>query len=299
MEEQNLGYAPVKKKRFSPKTRDLFFYIAILVLPLIQFAIFYIGVNVNSFIIAFQDPSTGQPSLSNFQEVFADWGTVLNATKMSLITYAISLFVGVPLGIVFAYYIYKKFFGHALFRIILYIPSILSIVIMTTLYQLFLSSDFITNYFGENPLMSIEFSFAFVCFFNIFISFGTSVIMYTNKMSSINPELIESCNLDGARKFKEFWYIVLPQSFSTISVFLVTGVATIFTNQWALYLLYQTGLPNEELRTLGYYLFVGVTKSAHNELGRWSALGLLMSAVAIPLTFIIKSILDRFGPKEK
>jgi len=41
-------------------------------------------------------------------------------------------------------------------------------------------------------------------------------------MDSIDPSLTDAAKIDGATQFKEFWYIVLPMTFSTISLFLVT-----------------------------------------------------------------------------
>ena len=51
---------------------------------------------------------------------------------------------------------------------------------------------------------SIDRRFATVMFYNIFIGFATSVLMYANKMSSISTEVIESAHLDGASGIKEF-----------------------------------------------------------------------------------------------
>ena len=36
-------------------------------------------------------------------------------------------------------------------------------------------------------------------FYNIFVSFGTSVLLYYNKMASISPEMTEAAELDGER----------------------------------------------------------------------------------------------------
>lgn len=290
-----------KRRMTKSKAKDLLFYIALIALPLAQFIIFYIFVNINSFVLAFQSPSGNGLSLENFKSIFdTDWMNILLAARMSLITYAISLIVGVPLGIIFAYYIYKKCFGSSFFRVILYIPSILSVTVMVTFYYYFMNgkaSDVLFN--GVNPFTDERYQFLVVALFNVFMSFGNSVIMYTNKMTSINPEIIEAAHLDGAYGFSEFWHIVLPESFSTISVFLVTGVATIFTNQWTLYLFYSTGNLDPSLWTLGYYLFRKVSSATAAELGKYSALGLLMAFIAIPLTFLVRYLLNRFGPTDK
>lgn len=279
------------------KAKSVAFYCLLMLWPIAQFLVFYVGVNVRSFIIAFQNPDTGAFSLQFFQDIFGvNWHTILLATRMSLITYLISLVVGVPLGIVFAYYIYKHYFGSAFFRVVLYVPSILSTVVMVTLYYYFMTGEGSTWFFdGNNPFLDSHYQFWLLAFFNVFISFGNSVIMYTNRMVNINQEVIEAGRVDGAGPFREFWSIVLPEAYSTIEVFLVTGVAAIFTNQWCLYLFYSTGGLDPSMQTLGYYLFRGVSGATEAELGGWSALGLLMSAVAIPLTFFVRYLLKRLS----
>lgn len=290
------------KKKHQRKTKSLLFYIALLFFPIVQFLVFYVGVNVRSLVLAFTDPESGAFTLSFFQNLFGVEGkTILLATRMSFIVYAISLFVGVPLGVVFAYYIYKQYFGYRLFRVFLYIPSILSVTVMATLYYYFMAGTGSSWFFhGVNPFQETRYQFLVLALFNVLISFGNSVIMYTNRMTAVNPEIIEAAKIDGAGALREFWNIVLPEAYGTIEVFLVTGIATIFTNQWCLYLFYTTGgglAP--EMQTLGYYLFRGVSGAVEAELGKWSALGLLMSLVAIPLTFLVRGLLHHYGPDGK
>ena len=73
----------IKKDR----TRDLIFYLGLLILPLLQFSIFYVGVNFNSILLALKkiDPLTGEEGwvgFDNFKRVFQDW------KEMPLFSYA-------------------------------------------------------------------------------------------------------------------------------------------------------------------------------------------------------------------
>jgi hypothetical protein len=80
-------------------------------------------------------------------------------------------------------------------------------------------------------------------------------------------------------------------------VFLITGVATLFTNQYNIFLF----RPSGELNPLGYFLYDKASGVIGNEqdVPNISALGLLLTAVAVPLTFLVKYCLDKFGPKEE
>lgn len=49
-----------KKKTFSRQTKRLIFYIGLISLPLFFFCLFYVYVNFNSFVLAFQNYENGE-----------------------------------------------------------------------------------------------------------------------------------------------------------------------------------------------------------------------------------------------
>lgn len=281
--------------------------------PVLQFVIFYLFVNFNSVLLSFKDIDVYDYSkykwtFDNFTRWFKDptmFDQMIHAAGVSLKVYLITLVVGVPLGLFFSYYIFKKLPAAGFFRVMLFLPSILSSIVLVSIYVSFMNNvlaDVLKKIFNMDKkidFFSMDRRFATVMFYNIFIGFATSVLMYANKMSSISTEVIESAHLDGASGFKEFRYIVLPMSFSTVSVFLVTGVAGIFTNQINDFLFFGT-TPNNETMTLGYLLYVKTYTAKQNmaEYPTIASLGLMITIVAIPLTFLVKHLLDKYGPKE-
>ena len=66
-----------KKHGFNRKKRkDLIFYCCLLFLPILQFCVFYIGVNANSLLLAFKDYSDGPAKFvgfDNFERLFYDF----------------------------------------------------------------------------------------------------------------------------------------------------------------------------------------------------------------------------------
>lgn len=300
-----------KKKDFRIKSK--IFYIALMAVPVLQFIIFYIGVNVNSILLAFQDieiSSNAEKTVTLTFKNFSDWFT--NETSRSLVTtamgtslkvYVIALFTGVPLGLLFSYYIYKKMVGASAFRVFLFMPSIISSIVMVLIYK-YCVNDALPAIFKGLPklLDNADTRFTMIAFYNVYVSFGTSVLMYSNKMAGISPEIIEAANLDGATQLQEFWHVVLPLAFPTVSIFLITGVATLFTNQFNLFSFYggYKSVPDSSLETLGYYMYsraesAKLDQTAYPPL---AALGLIMTAIAVPLTFGLKWALEKFGPSE-
>ena len=262
-----------KKKRTANSKRELRTYILFMIWPVLQFVIFYIGVNFNTLIFAFQKYDGASASFvwdSSFH-AFEQTGYFLTQQGgfrmfgFSLLFFVISTCVSVPLGLFFSYYIAKKMPGHGFFRVVLFLPSILSAIVTATLFRFFLQyalpqlveacgGTFQDPFSATAPANLL---FFVVVFYNIWVGFGTSVLMYSNKISGISPEILEAARLDGAKGVKEFWHIILPQVFPTLSVFLVASVAGIFINQAGLYSLFakdiSTGFNRQPQRSRGLF----------------------------------------------
>ena len=82
-------------------------------------------------------------------------------------------------------------------------------------------------------------------------------------MSGISPEIIEAAELDGAGPLKEFIYIVFPQAFSTVSVFLVTGITSIFTNEINNFSFFQYNM-NKDTTTVGFLFYYKLQNAGKN-----------------------------------
>ncbi len=300
---------PCKKKSFF--TKDLLFYSLMLIFPLAQFGIFYIGVNGRSFLYAFQKIDTltntvtwtAEPFLNALHEVFQP--TLLRVLGTSFLSFALTYVIGTVLALLFSYFIYKKLpFGN-FFKVMLFLPSILSAIVMVTIYQNFLEigmPSVLHSWFGgtfkgliENP----KTRYGAVVFYNVFVSFGTSVLMYSNAMSGLSIEVSEAAKIDGANAWNEFIHIVLPGIFPTISTFAVTSVASIFINQMNLFSFFNVTASND-VQTYGYYLYVKTVGAANNESEYpfICAIGLLLTIVAVPLTLLTKHALEKWGPSE-
>ncbi|MBQ9114280.1 MAG: sugar ABC transporter permease [Clostridia bacterium] len=235
-------------------------------------------------------------SILNWFKNPTEFKMLIDTAKNSLMYYGITLCISIPLGLLFAYYIFKKMPLSKMFRILLFVPSIIPAAAFVLTFKSVFEVG-ATELFDTNAFLFNRHQFAYIIFYNLYISFGTSVLMYANKMFDISPEIIEAGKLDGATGIKEFWHIVLPLTFSTLSVFLVTGVATIFTNHYNLVLFN----PYPDTWSLGHLLYVrtGHTRIGVQALPPVAALGFILTLIAIPLTFGVKRLLEKFGPSEE
>ncbi len=303
--QEDFEQAPKKRRKVDKKK---IFYYSLIALPLIQFCIFYIGVNFQSILLAFQDYKGGKFEFlggnlfANFKEVFNDivkTKTILIAAKNSLIVWFFTAICGTALAIFFSYYVYKRKTIGRFYRFILFLPSIIPAIVITIIFNLFTESIMPIAFGVGGWLQGTDKSAMFitVVIYNLWVGFGTQVLLYSNAMEQINPSIIEAGQLDGAKPMREFISIVLPEVIGTVLTFMIASIATLFINQANLFNFYGPYDGAHPL-TLGYYMFTLVQINNSGYGYDWfpyaSALGLCCTLIAIPLTVLFRKLCARF-----
>ena len=309
-----------KQKTGNPRMRSkIIFYCVIMVLPLLPFCVFYIYTHINSFLLAFQKYGTTASgrgydiTFAGFDNFKAALGVLFERShliKNSLIDYVICNLGIICLSLIFSFYVYKRFVGHNLFRVMLFMPQIISGVVFAILFRYIITNlypDLVKALTGENVVGFLhrdsQTIFTTLVFFSIWVGFGSNVLLFTGSMSGIDQSLVESASLDGVNLLQEFWYITLPMIFPTITTFLVTGIAGMFNNQMALYTFFG-GAADPKVQNLAYYIYVQTQKSdviaPSSEYLNYSeivALGLLLTAVVLPTSLVLRKLLEKYGPR--
>ena len=296
---------------------ELIFYICLVALPLLQVGIFYIYVNLNSFAMSFQSYDTlagkfsWDPEFTSFNRLWMElttpsfgssilWTAFVNSVWIWFLT---SLF-GRFLAILFSYYIYKKWMFDKMFKFFLFLPSVLPGILLVIVFKFF-ANEAIPGYLWElcdkliDPLLiGNKTLMPTIYFFNIWVSFGGQILIYTGSMDQIAPEIIEAGEVDGVKPYQEFLFIVVPMILPTVATFMVASVATLFTNQASLYSFFGDNVDFENY-TIGYYLFELVNKNGNGKsmYTYASALGIVCTAIAFPLTLLVRRLLE--GKKEE
>ncbi|NLZ51759.1 MAG: sugar ABC transporter permease, partial [Thermoanaerobacteraceae bacterium] len=213
------------------KKSEIAFLVLLLAYPIGLFLLGYVYVNISSIVLAFQkyDTISGQyswNSINNFKKVIYDLTQdpiISQVTIRSLVSYAVNLLIAFPLNIIFAFIIYKKIPFANFFQVILFLPSILSSLVIALMFKQFVDHvvpELLIKFGLQNPpnlLFDFRTAFAMQIFFVIWTGFGSQLILYSGAMSRIPNTLVEAGKLDGLTVFKEFWYITLPSIYQTIT----------------------------------------------------------------------------------
>lgn len=288
------------------------FWLSIVVLPLIQFCVFYVYVNFNMIIMAFQRFEAKTDALGyvvnfagieNFKTAWQFLRDNFYMIKNSLVYFVFCTLLTMAASLCFSFYIYKQFFASKFFKVMLFMPQIISGVVFALLYKYIVTDVYIGIVGGEGTvgiLDNPDTRFGAVLFYNVWMGFGVSILLFSGAMSGINESIVESAEIDGATHLREFVSITIPMIFPTIKSLLVLGIVGVFTNQMNLYTLFDNQAGN--VSTLGYSIYLQsvradvINKDPNNlDFSQLSALGLILTLILVPITVGIKKLLDKYG----
>ena len=302
----------MKNKIAQKKLHDNLFVLSFLIYPIILFCVFYVYVNFNSIALAFRDYDfKGNYTWVQFEK-FAEFIENIKggsaAWKQGFINsfrmYFISLVICLPLYIFFSYILFKECLFHKPLRAIVMVPQIVSGFIICMVFKKFVEGaipEIAIKFFGQesfpNLLQSPDHAFGMTLFYQIWISFATNLIVYPNAMKGIDDGILEAGKIDGVgNMFQELWYLIIPLIFPTISTFLITGLAGLFTNAGSLPTFYMYTAPSSSV-SIGYLYWRDVANSSsYAGYPMLAAGGLLMTLFVAPLTLLVRWLLEKFGP---
>lgn len=309
MTENVMGTAEMPKKKTSltsRKRQQTIFLTILLAFPIVQFCIFYIGVNINSIVLAFQRYNPEKATfeivgIENFIKIFDDIfvnGELKTAVINSLVQFCLTLFISMPINIFVAYLVWRKLPFSGFFKVVLFLPSMVSGVVFVTIARYILT--------GIMPLewllldMPSGNGFKTVMVYDLWFNIASGMVVYLGAMSNVSDEVLEYGELEGLGTIKEFFYVVIPGIFPTITTYVVASFAGFFTNYGSLFTFFGSNTSEQSIRTLGYYFFVGVTDVTKGsaDYPYAAAGGLFFTLIVAPVTLFVKWLLEKYGPSE-
>lgn len=284
------------KIKINKQNRAAIGFSCLLLLPaILHFCIFYIYINSQSFLLAVKDDNGF--TLKYLKMFFHQLGTsgsdITVALKNTMIFFVIGNFFMFPLALLFSYLLYKKLAGYKYFRIIFFLPSIISAVVMVTLYKNIINgpiSDLWMKVTGKNymPLFlnSSEYALKFILLYQFWLGLASNMIIYSGTMNRIPMEVIESAKIDGIGFWGELIHMVIPLIWPTLSTMLLLSFVNIFGASGPI-LLFTQG--DYETTTIAYWIFEQST-SLNPDYNYAAATGLVFTFVQLPIVFVVRYI---------
>ena len=309
MKKRRGGILSVAKER-----RKLLFYGLWMLLPLSQLAIFYFAVNINSILLVFQKYTVTDgrgayvfAGFENFKNLFADGvGFSLNGLKTMVKNTLLGFFIPEIItflpSIITSYYVYKKCLFSKFFRVLLYLPTLLSVLALSIIqyYILELGIPEIAGKFGKDLdgiLSNPDTALTGLIVLQIWFGFCKGIMLYPATMSSIPDSAIESARIDGCDAWGEFWHIILPLIYPTITVMFIAdlaGIARVDLGTFNMYGQYT----DPKLYTIGYYLYNETLKAGIADYPHLATFGVFLTLIVVPVVLLVRYLLNKFGPSE-
>lgn len=295
----------VNKKR-NGLQRNLFI-LCLVIVPIVQFLVFYVYVNINSFLMAFQTIEQGKTvfSLNNFRMLFDEiskptsvfWESVKNTG----IFFVQGFITSIITGFIFCYFLYTKMPGSKIFRLLLFLPGLISSVVITQLFSMVVGYEgpiawLIQKIQGleDKPLLLGDSRYAMktLVAYNVWFGLVGNMVLYLGAFNRIPQEVLEYAKLDGVGWVRELFQIILPLMWPTIITFVTLQCTGIFGSTGPIFLFTQGAYGTY---TISYWLFEKVYNQAVNStaLNYGSAIGLFFTLIALPVVFTIRWVMGK------
>lgn len=238
-------------------------------------------VGIENFKILMQD----QSFLKAFQN------TVLVIVLVAIITFIIAIFFASVL-------VREDIKGENFFRIVFYIPNILSIVVISSIFsaiydpsQGLLNSLF--SIFSLDTWQSIQFLgnqklvIYSIIGAMIWQAIGYYMVIYMASMSSIPVHLYEVAQLEGAGKVRQFFSITLPLVWDTVRTTLTFFIISSINLSFLFIKVMTSGGPDGSSEVFLSYMY----KQAYNNASY--GYGMAIGVVVFLFSFILAALINR------
>jgi N-acetylglucosamine transport system permease protein len=237
----------------------------------------------------------------NFKTLMGD-KNFLQAMQNSILIIVLVTICTIVLAILFATLLQRgNFKGNNFFRIIFYIPNILSIVVIagifgaiynptTGLLNTFLRAigldALARNWMSESNIVIYSVIFALV-----WQAIGYYMVMYMASMAAIPPDYYEAASLDGATELQMFSKITFPLIWSNIRTTLTFYIISTINLSFLFVQIMSDGGPNGKTEVFLNYMY----KQAYGNgaYGYGMAIGVVVFIFSFVLSGIINKITDR------
>ncbi|MCX7845464.1 MAG: ABC transporter permease subunit [Dictyoglomaceae bacterium] len=275
-------------------------FLILMIFPFLVWLIIFRYIPLWGWITAFQNYKPGIPifqqqwvGLKYFREMFSDpefYLVMRNTLAMSIM----GIIFGFPLPIILALLINE--IRHNIFKrtvqTISYLPHFVSWVIVASIVHAMLAPDGVVNYllmglgFIKEPIIFFgdpKYFWWIVVFSDIWKELGWNTIIFLAAISSINPELYESAEVDGANRFQKMWHITLPGIMPTIIVILILVIGNIINIGFERQFLLRTSAVRNVSDVIDLYALDYGIRAGRFSFG--TAAGIFKSVVSLILLF--------------
>ena len=269
----------------------------------ILFAIFMLVPTFNVFRLSLYQRSTFNPNevfigLKNFQMLMKDATFIRSMQNMLLLIVMVSVFT-MATALLFAGILTReKLKGQDFFRIVFYIPNILSVVVISGIFSAIYDIDrgllnSILNLFGKEGILwkGEEHVIMSLVIAMVWQAIGYYMVMYMASMSAVPGSLYESAGLDGADRRTQFFQITIPLIWTNIRTTLTFFIISTINMAFLFVSAMTGGGPNNASNVALLYMYN--QKNLGGGYGYAMAIGVVIFLVSFGLSALVNKVTER------
>ncbi len=237
--------------------------------------------------------------LKNFQMLINDSNFIRSMQNMILLIVAVTV-ITFGFALVFAAILTReKIKGQNFFRVVFYIPNILSIVVIAGIFSAIYKPEngMLNSIIGlfrdmTNPILWKGESLVMVSLIIAMVwqAIGYYMVMYMASMSSVPESLYESSNLDGAGRLTQFFQITIPLIWTNIRTTLTFFIISTINMAFLFVKAMTSGGPNGASEVALSYMYSQKDAGLY---GYSMAIGVVIFLFSFALSAMVNKVTDR------
>ena len=269
----------------------------------ILFAIFMVAPTFNVFRLSLYQRSTFNPNevfigLKNFQMLLKDATFIRSMQNMLLLIVMVTVFT-MATALLFAGILTReKLKGQDFFRIVFYIPNILSVVVISGIFSAIYDIDrgllnSILNLFGKEGILwkGEQHVIMSLVIAMVWQAIGYYMVMYMASMAAVPDSLYESAGLDGADRVTQFFQITIPLIWTNIRTTLTFFIISTINMAFLFVSAMTGGGPNNASNVALLYMYN--QKNLGGGYGYAMAIGVVIFLVSFGLSALVNKVTER------
>ena len=229
---------------------------------------------------------------TNYINIFNDPRFIISLKNNFILL--ISVPVILILAIFFAVLLYERMAGWKFYRFTLFLPYILAIPVIGVVFGYIFQMNGILNYFLEKLGLSFlirdwfgssKFAIWTLMFVIMWKELGFSIIMIFARLLSVNQELYEAAEIDGASWIKKHIYITIPQCMNVISFLSVILIITMFAWIFNYVFTLTRGGPGTSTIVSEFYIYTTAFRDSNMGMGSASSVILFLIMLALIIAY--------------
>ena len=269
----------------------------------ILFVLFMAAPTFNVFRLSLYQRSTFNPNevfigLKNFQMLMRDATFIRSMQNMLLLIVMVTVFT-MATALLFAGILTRENLkGQDFFRIVFYIPNILSVVVISGIFSAIYDIDrgllnSVLNLFGKEGILwkgeqHVVMSLVIAM---VWQAIGYYMVMYMASMSAVPGSLYESAGLDGADRSTQFFQITIPLIWTNIRTTLTFFIISTINMAFLFVSAMTGGGPNNASNVALLYMYN--QKNLGGGYGYAMAIGVVIFLVSFGLSALVNKVTER------